>query len=210
MRIVCLDLEGVLVPEIWIALAERTGIEALRATTRDLPDYDELMRHRLSVLDAHGLGIGDVRAATAAMAPLDGAPAFLDGLRGRAQVAILSDTFYEFAEPLMASLGNPMLLCHSLDIADDGRIAGYRLRQTDPKRRAVAAFQGLNAHVVAAGDSYNDISMLRQADAGILFRPPDAVAHEHAEFPVCRDHDALHGRIERVWSGAGETAAAIE
>lgn len=210
MRIVCLDLEGVLVPEIWIALAERTGIDALRATTRDLPDYDELMAHRLSVLDAHGIGIGDVRAAAATLAPLDGAAAFLDGLRGRAQVAILSDTFYEFAEPLMASLGNPMLLCHSLDIADDGRIAGYRLRQTDPKRRAVAAFQSLNAHVVAAGDSYNDISMLRQADAGILFRPPDAVAREHAEFPVCRDHDALHGRIERIWSGAAETAAAIE
>lgn len=205
LRIVCLDLEGVLVPEIWVALAERTGIDALRATTRDMPDYDALMAHRLGVLDEHGLGLADLRAAVAGVAPFESAPAFLDGLRERAQIAILSDSFYELASPLMARLGNPMLLCHSLRVGADGRVAGYAPRQDDPKRRAVIAFQNLAAHVVAAGDSYNDISMLEQADAGFLFRPSDAVRRDHPRFPVCHDHTALRRRIEAVWSGAAPT-----
>ena len=205
LRIVCLDLEGVLVPEIWVALAERTGIDALRATTRDMPDYDALMAHRLGVLDEHGLGLADLRAAVAGVAPFESAPAFLDGLRERAQIAILSDSFYELAGPLMARLGNPMLLCHSLRVGADGRVAGYAPRQDDPKRRAVIAFQNLAAHVVAAGDSYNDISMLEQADAGFLFRPSEAVRRDHPRFPICQDHAALRRRIEAVWSGAAPT-----
>ena len=205
LRIVCLDLEGVLVPEIWAALAERTGIDALRATTRDEPDYDALMAHRLGVLEGHGLGLPDLHEAVAELAPFRGAPAFLDSLRARAQIAILSDSFYELTGPLMARLGNPMLLCHSLRVEADGRIAGYALRQGDPKRRAVAAFQNLAAHVVAAGDSYNDIAMLEQADAGFLFRPSDTVRRDHPRFPVCHDYAALRGRIEAVWSGAVQT-----
>ena len=197
-------------PEIWVALAGRTGIDSLRLTTRDLPDYDELMAHRLEVLDSHGLGLADLRAAAADLAPLDGAAALLDALRARAQIAVLSDTFYEFAAPLMPRLGNPMLFCHSLRVDADGRIAGYRLRQDDPKRHAVAAFQGLNGHVVAAGDSYNDVSMLAQADAGFLFRPSEPVRRAHPEFPVCRDHAALRDRIERVWSEAGAPAHTAE
>lgn len=205
LRIVCLDLEGVLAPEIWVALAERTGIDALRATTRDMPDYEALMAHRLGVLDEHGLGLPDLRAAVADIAPFESAPAFLDGLRERAQIAILSDSFYELAGPLMARLGNPMLLCHSLRVGADGRVAGYAPRQDDPKRRAVIAFQNLAAHVVAAGDSYNDISMLEQADAGFLFRPSDSVRRDHPRFPICHDHAALRRRIEAVWSGAAPT-----
>lgn len=206
MRLVCLDLEGVLTPEIWIALAERTGIDALRATTRDLPDYDELMTHRLEVLDAHELGLADLRAAAASLAPLEGAAAFLDALRARAQVAVLSDTFYECSGPLMAGLGHPMLLCHRLRVAEGGRIAGYALRQEDAKRRAVAAFQGLGAHVVAAGDSYNDVAMLAHAEAGFLFRPSGAVRRDYPQFPVCDDHHALLDRIERVWSALDDAA----
>ena len=205
LRIVCLDLEGVLVPEIWVALAERTGVDALRATTRDMPDYDALMAHRLGVLDDHGLGLPDLRAAAAGIAPFESAPAFLDGLRKHAQIAILSDSFYELAGPLMARLGNPMLLCHSLRVEADGRVAGYAPRQDDPKRRDVVAFQSLAAHVVAAGDSYNDVSMLEQADAGFFFRPSDPVRRDHPQFPVCHDHAALRGRIEAAWSGAAQT-----
>ncbi len=205
MRIACLDLEGVLAPEIWIALAERTGIDALRATTRDEPDYDALMTRRLSILDAHGIGLADLRSVVSDLAPLPGAAAFLDRLRERAQIAVLSDTFYEFTGPLMARLGSPMLLCHSLRVGEDGRIAGYALRQDDPKRRAVAAFQSLNGRIAAVGDSWNDVAMLQQADAGILFRPSDAVVRSHPEFPVCHDYAALRDRIEEVWSRPNET-----
>ncbi len=206
MRIVCLDLEGVLIPEIWVALAERTNVGELRATTRDLPDYDELMRHRLSVLDAHGLGLADLRAAAADLAPLEGVASFLDALRPRAQITVLSDTFYELASVLMPSLGNPMLVCHSLRVDDRGRITGWSLRQADPKARAVAAFQALNAHIVAAGDSYNDITMLRQADAAFLFCPSEPVARAYPEFVVCRDYPTLLGHIERAWASADISA----
>ncbi len=191
MEIACLDLEGVLVPEIWINVAERTGVDDLRATTRDIPDYDELMRQRLGLLDAHGLTLDDIQEVISGLGPFDGAREFADWLRERFQLVILSDTFYEFAAPLMRQLGWPTLLCHRLDSDGDGRVTGYRLRQVDPKRQAVQAFQALNYRVIAAGDSYNDTTMLGQADAGILFSPPDNVVAEFPQFPVTRDYDQL-------------------
>lgn len=191
MVIACLDLEGVLVPEIWVNFAERTGIEALRRTTRDEPDYDKLMRFRLGVLAEHGLGLPDIQAVIAGLSPLPGAAEFLDWLRERFQVVILSDTFYQFADPLMAQLGRPTLFCHRLEIGAEGRVVDYQLRMPDQKRAAVQAFQRLNFRVVAAGDSYNDTSMLSEADAGILFRPPDNVIEEFPQFPVTRDYDEL-------------------
>ena len=162
MQLACLDLEGVLVPEIWIGVAERTGLPELRLTTRDVADYDELMRHRLKVLDEHGIGLLTIQSVIAELGPLPGAREFLDELRRRAQVVILSDTYYEFAMPLMAQLGYPALFCHRLEV-DGDRIAGYRLRQADSKRAAVRAFHELNFKVVAAGDSYNDTAMLSEA-----------------------------------------------
>ena len=191
MLVACLDLEGVLIPEIWINVAERTGVDDLKATTRDVPDYDELMRFRLDVLARHGIGMTDIQAVIAGMEPMHGARAFLDRLRQRHQVVILSDTFYEFANPLMARLGWPTLFCHHLVVDDAGAIAGYRLRLQDPKRKAVQALHGLNFRVIAAGDSYNDISMLAEADAGILFRPPANVVEEFPQFPVTTDYAAL-------------------
>jgi phosphoserine / homoserine phosphotransferase len=191
VHVACLDLEGVLVPEIWIGFAEQTGIEELRLTTRDVPDYDALMRRRLAILAERRLGLPDIQGVIARMGPLDGAPAFLAWLREHCQVAILSDTFYEFAAPLMQQLGHPLLLCNRLVVAEDGRILDYRIRQKDPKRQAVRAFHELRYRVVAAGDSYNDTAMLAEADAGILFCPPDAVAREFPQFPVARDYDAL-------------------
>ncbi|HET6303403.1 MAG TPA: bifunctional phosphoserine phosphatase/homoserine phosphotransferase ThrH [Myxococcota bacterium] len=196
MHVACLDLEGVLVPEIWIGFAEQTGIEELRLTTRDVPDYDALMRRRLAILAERGLGLPDIQGVIARMGPLEGAPAFLAWLRERFQVAILSDTFYEFAAPLMRQLGQPLLLCNRLVVAEDGRILDYRIRQKDPKRQAVRAFHELRYRVVAAGDSYNDTAMLAEADAGILFCPPDAVAREFPQFPVARDYDALRREFE--------------
>jgi len=190
MKLACLDLEGVLVPEIWINVAERTGIEDLRVTTRDIPDYDELMQHRLGVLERHALKLSDIQAVIDDMGPLDGAREFLDWLRDRYQVIILSDTFYEFAMPLMRQLGWPTLFCHQLEISDD-RIVNYRLRQPDQKRESVKAFHDLNFKVIAAGDSYNDTSMLMQADRGILFRPPQNVIDEFPQFPVTREYTEL-------------------
>jgi phosphoserine/homoserine phosphotransferase len=191
VEIAALDLEGVLVPEIWISVAERTGIDALRATTRDIPDYDVLMQQRLRLLDQHGLKLPDIQAVIAGLAPLDGAAEFADWLRERFQLVILSDTFYEFAAPLMRQLGWPALLCHRLESDAAGHVTGYRLRQADPKRQAVRAFQALNFRVIAAGDSYNDTSMLGAADAGILFSPPDNVVAEFPQFAVTRDYDQL-------------------
>lgn len=193
--IVCLDLEGVLVPEIWIGLAERTGIDALRATTRDVPDYDQLMQQRLDILDAHGLGMTHLHEVIDAVRPFPGAGAFLDGLRERYQVVILSDTFYEFARPLMRQLGWPTLFCHRLETDPSGRIRGYRLRMADHKRAAVAAFQHLNFRVTAAGDSYNDTGMLDQADTGILFAAPQSIVDAFPQFPVTRDYGELEGAI---------------
>ena len=194
----CLDLEGVLVPEIWIGVAERTGIAELRRTTRDEPDYDVLMKRRLAILEEHGLGLPDVQEVIAGLAPLPGAVEFLDWLRERMQVVILSDTFYPFAKPLMRQLGWPALLCHDLEVTPEGRIADYRLRQRDPKRRAVRAFHDLNFRVVAAGDSYNDTAMLEEADAGIFFRPPDNVVREFPRFPVTRTYQELRAVFEQA------------
>jgi len=198
--IVCLDLEGVLVPEIWINVAEKTGIEALRRTTRDEPDYDKLMRSRIAILEQHGLRLRDIQAVIRQMGPLDGAREFLAWLRGEHQVIILSDTFYEFAAPLMEQLGHPTLFCHSLVVDDDDRVRDYALRIQDGKRKAVMTLKLLNFGVIAAGDSYNDTSMLGEADAGILFRPPDNVVREFPQFPVTRTYDELRDAIIRAAS----------
>ena len=195
--IVTLDLEGVLVPEIWIAVAERTGIEALRRTTRDEPDYDVLMRYRLEILDAHGLTMSLVEDVIAGLEPLPGARAFLDDLRERTQVVILSDTFEQFGRPLMHHLGMPTLMCHRLHVEDD-RIVGYRLRQPDQKRSAVEAFHGLQYRVIAAGDSYNDMAMLGAADHGFLFHAPDNVRAEFPQFPAVDEYDDLRDLIVGV------------
>jgi phosphoserine/homoserine phosphotransferase len=184
VEIACLDLEGVLVPEIWIAFAEKTGIAELRATTRDIPDYDVLMRQRLRLLEQHGLGLAEIQEVIASLKPLDGAVEFMEWLRERFQVVILSDTFYEFSQPLMRQLGFPTLLCHKLDVDAQGRVVGYKLRQANPKRHAVLALQSLYYRVIAAGDSYNDTTMLAQADAGILFHAPDNVIAEFPQFPA--------------------------
>jgi phosphoserine/homoserine phosphotransferase len=189
--IACLDLEGVFVPEIWINVAERTGIPELRVTTRDEPDYDKLMRRRLTILDAHALRLADIQRVIGTMRPLDGAGEFLDWLRARFQVIILSDTFDEFAAPLMAQLGFPPLFCNSLLVDSDGRIRDYRIRIRDGKRKAVMALKLLNFDVIAAGDSYNDTSMLAEADRGILFRPPENVMRDFPQFPVTRTYDEL-------------------
>jgi len=191
MHVACLDLEGVLVPEIWINVAVKTGIEALRRTTRDEPDYDKLMRGRIEILDRHRLKLADVQQVIGGMEPLDGAQACLEWLRESFQVIILSDTFDQFSQPLMRKLGWPTLFCNTLEIDAAGRIAGYRLRQRDGKRRAVEAVHTLAYRVIAAGDSYNDTSMLAAADAGILFRPPDNVAREFPQFPVTRSYAEL-------------------
>jgi phosphoserine/homoserine phosphotransferase len=196
--IACLDLEGVLIPEIWINVAERTGIAELRRTTRDEPDYDRLMRGRLDLLEQHKLGIRDIQQVIAGMQPLPGANEFLGWLRERFQLLILSDTFYQFAKPLMSQLGSPTLFCHDLDVDEAGRVTGYRLRQDDSKRRAVQALRGLQFTTIAAGDSYNDTAMLAEADAGILYRPPENVAREFPQFPVARNYDELRAAFEHA------------
>jgi len=191
MELACLDLEGVLIPEIWIEFANKTGIEALKATTRDISDYDELMTMRLNELDKAGLGIKDIQEVIATLSPLDGAKEFLDWLRERFQVIILSDTFYEFAGPLMAQLGYPTLFCHKLTIDENDRVVGYNLRQANPKRQSICAFKSLYYRTIAAGDSYNDTTMLSEADAGILFHAPQNVIEEFPQFPAVQTFDDL-------------------
>jgi phosphoserine/homoserine phosphotransferase len=202
LQIVCLDLEGVLVPEIWIEFSRRTGIAALARTTRDEPDYDRLMRGRIALLERHRLGLADIQSVIAQMRPLEGAREFLDALRARTQVVVLSDTYYEFAMPLMQRLGFPTLFCHELVVDARGRVRDYRLRLRDQKRAAVAAFRALNFHTVAAGDSYNDVSMLAEAHAGILYRPPANVIAEFPQYPVARDYEELSFEIERAGRAA--------
>ncbi len=199
--IVTLDLEGVLVPEIWIAFAEKTGIEQLKLTTRDIPDYDELMTGRLAILNEHGLKLADIQEVIGTLAPLEGARAFLDELRSITQVVILSDTFLEFAKPLMEQLAWPTIFCHDLEIDAEGRVANYRLRQPDQKRKAVAAFRSLNYRVIAAGDSYNDTTMLGEADTGFLFRSPDNVKAEFPQFRSAEEYDELMGLIRGELTG---------
>ncbi len=198
MEIACLDLEGVLVPEIWIAFAEKTGIEALKKTTRDEPDYDVLMRYRLDILREHGLGLNEIQEVIATLEPLPGAIEFVDWLRERFQVVILSDTFYEFASPLMKQLGYPTLLCHRLETAEDGTVIDYHLRQANPKRQAVVGFKSMYYRTIAAGDSYNDTTMLAEADAGILFHAPDNVIAEFPQFPAVQSFADLKSEFIRA------------
>jgi len=198
VELACLDLEGVLIPEIWINFAERTGIDALRATTRDIPDYDVLMRQRLDILAEHKLGLPDIQAVIGGLSPLEGAGECLTWLRERFQVIILSDTFYEFAEPLMRQLDWPTLFCHKLEVDDRGTIVDYHLRQADPKRKAVEAFHGLNFRIIAAGDSYNDTTMLAEADQGVLFCPPQNVIDEFPQFPVAKTYSALQAEFAKA------------
>lgn len=198
MEVVCLDLEGVLIPEIWIGVAEKTGVESLKATTRDIPDYDQLMKQRLRIMDTHKLGISDVKEVIGSLEPLDGAISFLENLRKDFQVIILSDTFYEFAEPFMLKLSLPTLFCHNLEIGQNGRIIDYHLRLKDHKRKAVESLKNLNFTVYAAGDSYNDTSMLEAADKGILFNAPDNVKNEFPQFPFVDSYKLLRQEIERL------------
>ena len=200
MNIVCSDLEGVFVPEIWINVAEKTGIEELRLTTRDISDYDVLMKRRLAILDGNNLKIDDIKAVIATMNPLDGAVEFLNWLRSCTQVIVVSDTFDQFARPLMEKLGWPTLFCHTLSIAPDGFITDYVLRQKDAKREAVTSLKSLNYNTIALGDSYNDITMLKEADNGILFNPPDNVKNEYPEFPVTFSYEELKNIIEKILS----------
>jgi phosphoserine/homoserine phosphotransferase len=190
VEIICLDLEGVLVPEIWINFAKKTGIEALQVTTRDVPDYDQLMHQRLSILDEHGMGLGDIQDVIANMAPFDGALEFVKKLKSHYQLVILSDTFYEFAKPLIRQLDWQTLFCHRLEI-QDGQILGYKLRLRDHKREAVKAFNALNFRVFAAGDSYNDIGMLQESELGVLFKAPQKIINDFPDLPFRKNYQEL-------------------
>lgn len=198
MELICLDLEGVLVPEIWINFAKRTGIKELEATTRDIPDYDVLMQQRLRILREHKLGLPDIQAVIADMGPLPGAREFVEWVREHFQLIILSDTFYEFAHPLMRQLGWPTLFCHKLEVDSTGMITDYKLRQPDQKREAIKAFHALKYHCIAAGDSYNDTGMLSEAEQGILFDAPANVIREFPQFPVTRDYEELKNQIRKA------------
>jgi phosphoserine/homoserine phosphotransferase len=198
MNIVCADLEGVFVPEIWINVAEKTGIEELRLTTRDISDYDVLMKKRLSILDRNNLKLKDITDVIATMAPLEGAVEFLDWLRLRTQIVVVSDTYEEFARPLMKKLGYPTLFCHSLTINGTGAIADYNLRQREAKKNAVLALKGIQYRVIAMGDSYNDMNMLEASDQGILFRPPENVVQEYPNYPVVHEYHDLMSLLEKV------------
>lgn len=196
--IVCLDLEGVLVPEIWINVAIKTGIEALKVTTREMPDYDKLMKQRLALLDRHRLTITDIQEVIDRMGPLEGATGFIAWLRERCQVVILSDTFYQFAKPLMRQLGYPTLFCNQLEIDGSGRIVNYHMRMPNQKKHCVAAFRSLNFFTMAAGDAYNDTAMLAEAHAGFFFRPPDHLPMEFPQFPVTHTYGELQERFRQT------------
>ena len=191
MYIICSDLEGVFVPEVWINVAEKTGIPELRRTTRDEPDYDKLMHYRMKILDEHGLKLHDIQEVIAQIRPLPGALDFIGWMKERTQLIVVSDTFIQFTNPLMKQLGRPTLFCHILIVDETNRIIDYKLRQKDPKRKTVEALQSLTYQVIGMGDSYNDISMLKQADVGILFRPPQKVIDAFPEFPVANDYEKL-------------------
>ena len=198
MDIVCLDMEGVLVPEIWIEFAEKTGIEALKATTRDIPDYDVLMKQRLAILAENNLKLKDIQEVIATLSPLEGAVDFLDSLREQYQLVILSDTFYEFAKPLVEQMKWPTIFCHKLVVQPDGAVTDYKIRQKDPKRMSVRALQSLNFSVFAAGDSYNDTTMLEEADAGFLFRSPANVIEEFPQDRVTNEYCELRRFIDEA------------
>ncbi len=201
MYIVCSDLEGVFVPEIWINVAEKTGIKELRLTTRDISDYDVLMKKRIAILRENGLKLSDITDVIATMDPLEGAVEFLDWLRPQVQIIVVSDTFVQFAGPLMKKLGWPTLFCNSLTIAADGSVADYNMRQDDGKRMSVISLRNLNYQVIAMGDSYNDISMLKEAETGVLFRPPSNVREEFPEFPVTDTYEELKAIFEKILAG---------
>jgi len=201
MQVLCLDMEGVLVPEIWIEFSKRTGIAEFSRTTRDEPDYDKLMRYRLGLLDQHKLRLPDIQQVIDGMGPLPGAREFLDDIRSRYQVIILSDTFYEFADPLMRQLGRPTLFCHRLVVDAAGKVCDYRLRQPDQKRAAVNALKSLNYRVAAAGDSYNDTGMLQAADAGFFIHAPQAIAAQFPQFPATHSYAELKAGVEAVAAG---------
>ena len=201
MHIACLDLEGVLIPEVWLGLADKTGIPELRRTTREEPDYDVLMKQRLEILDRHQLGLTEIQEVVAGMDPLPGAVDFVAWLRGHFQIVILSDTYYEFVLPLIAKLGYPTLFCHKLVTDEAGRIVDYLIRQKDPKRSSVKAFHALNFKVVAAGDSYNDTSMLSEAEAGILFHAPENVIKEFPQFPAVHTYEDLKAEFLKAKAG---------
>ena len=198
MNIVCLDMEGVLVPEIWIAFAEASGIPELKRTTRDEPDYDKLMRFRLGILKEHGLGLKEIQATIATIAPLPGAKEFLDKLRQETQVVILSDTFEQFAKPLMAKLGWPSIYCNTLEVAPDGTITGYKMRCEKSKLTTVRALQSCGFDTIAAGDSFNDLAMIQASKAGFLFKSTDAIKQAHPELPAYEEFDDLLRAIERA------------
>ena len=198
MEVICLDLEGVIIPEIWISVAEKTGIESLRATTREVPDYDRLMQQRLRILNENNLGLPIIQEVINSLNPLMGALKFLNKLRENFQVVILSDTFYEFSEPFMEKLGRPTIFCHRLETNSDGKIINYHLRMKDHKREAVKAFNLLNYTVYAAGDSYNDTSMLSEAEYGFLFNAPENVITEFPQFPSIKTYDALQSEFKKV------------
>ncbi len=197
MYIVCPDLEGILVPEIWISVSERTGIKELRLTTRDIPDYDQLMRRRLEILKREGLRITDIQKVIQSMSPLDGAIEFLEWIRERFQLILVSDTFVEFADPLLEKLNRPTLFCNSLIIDLDGTIVNYRLRQRDGKRHVVKALKDLGYKVIAIGDSYNDTTMLSEANESILFRPPENIKKEFTSFPVIETYEELKAELKK-------------
>ncbi len=197
MYVVCADLEGVFVPEVWINVAEKTGIPELRFTTRDISDYDVLMKQRIKILSEKGLKLKDIQKVIATIKPLDGAVEFINWLREKTQLIVVSDTFSQFAEPLIKQLGRPTLFCHNLVIDDENNIIDYKLRQQDPKRKVVEALQSLEYKVVAFGDSYNDVTMLQKADVGILFRPPQNVIDEFSQLPVTKNYKELKALLEK-------------
>ena len=198
MKLVCLDLEGVLIPEIWIAVAKKTGIEELKLTTRDIPDYDVLMQKRINILKEHSLTLNDIQSVISEMKPLDGALEFTEEVCSMTQLIILSDTFEEFAAPLMKQLGWPTLFCNNLDVnQSSGMITGYNLRQKDGKRKAIEAFRSINYQTIAAGDSYNDLTMIKHADKGLFFRPPQSIVDENPEIEVVMNHKDLLVKIKK-------------
>ncbi len=199
MHVICSDLEGVFVPEVWINVSKKTGIEELKLTTRDIKDYDELMNYRLKILDKHGLKLKDIQDVIATLKPLDGAMEMIKWMQSVSRVIIVSDTFVEFADPLMRQLDYPTLFCHSLEVDETNRITGYKLRQKDPKRMVVKALQSLNYEVIAFGDSYNDMSMLEQADKAFLYRPPQNVINDYPQFPIALNYDEMRNLLESMF-----------
>jgi phosphoserine / homoserine phosphotransferase len=198
MHVICSDLEGVFVPEVWINVAKKTGIDELKLTTRDIKDYDELMQYRLKILDKHGLKLKDIQDVIATLKPIDGALEIIKWLQSISRVIIVSDTFVEFADPLMRQLGYPTLFCHSLEVDETNRIVGYKLRQKDPKRQTVLALQSLKYEVIAFGDSYNDMSMLLQADKAFLYRPPQNVMDDYPQFPIATNYDEMRAILNTM------------